>query len=188
MTKPFVGKEHKELNIGRDEDKIEIDDSLVDKREKYVFGRPTLYRPEFCAQLIEWMSKGNSFWTFASKVRTTMTSIDNWCKQYPDFLEAKRIGQALEYEWYEKVMRKMIMTNEGNSKLLMYAQMNKFPRFYKDRSNQAQNNQNLQINSNNVTSTETDIKCLVNSLDKDQMHEMLTALLEKNKEIENGDE
>lgn len=58
-------------------------------------GRPTKYKPEYCEQLIEHMAAGNSFWSFAGKVRVSFETLDNWTKQNEDFMEAKKVGLGL---------------------------------------------------------------------------------------------
>lgn len=57
-------------------------------------GRPTKYKPEYCQQLIDWMSKGNSFWSFAADVDVCFDTLSEWVRQYPEFSEAKRTGYS----------------------------------------------------------------------------------------------
>lgn len=57
-------------------------------------GRPTLYKPEYCQQVIDHMAKGHSFWSFAAEIDVCMDTLSEWCKVHPDFSEAKRVGQA----------------------------------------------------------------------------------------------
>ena len=55
-------------------------------------GRPTLYRPEYCEQLIEHMGTGLSYEAFAGKLGVSKQTIYDWEKANPDFLDAKNIA------------------------------------------------------------------------------------------------
>lgn len=57
-------------------------------------GRPSEYKPEYCEAVIKHMSEGNSFWSFAADCDVSMETLSNWTQQYPEFLEAKKIGYA----------------------------------------------------------------------------------------------
>jgi hypothetical protein len=56
-------------------------------------GRPTDYKPEYCEQLIEHMKQLHSFESFAADVNTTRATLYNWCKDYPEFLDARKRGR-----------------------------------------------------------------------------------------------
>lgn len=66
-------------------------------------GRPPLYKPEYCQLLIEHMSSGLSFESFAGVVRACRATIYGWCDTYPDFLDAKKQGFALMHLHDEKL-------------------------------------------------------------------------------------
>lgn len=57
-------------------------------------GRPSKYKPEYCDQLIEHMSEGFSYETFAAKVNVNRDTIYQWEKDHQDFSDAKK--QAVE--------------------------------------------------------------------------------------------
>lgn len=61
---------------------------------KSPFGRPTKYKPEYCQMLIDHMSKGLSYESFAADLDLTRECLYKWEKRYPDFLHAKKKGQA----------------------------------------------------------------------------------------------
>ena len=66
-------------------------------------GRPTPYDPSFCKRLIEWMSHGMSFESFAGEVSVGRATVHNWARAHPEFLEAKAIGQAKCLVFWEKL-------------------------------------------------------------------------------------
>ena len=66
-------------------------------------GRPTKYKPEYCQLLIEHMSSGLSYQSFAGKVSVSIETIYDWLKAHPEFLDAKKIGTVKMLEFYESV-------------------------------------------------------------------------------------
>ncbi len=55
-------------------------------------GRPTLYREEFCDELIEHMTQGLSFESFAGRIGTCRSILYDWVRDYPEFSDAKKKG------------------------------------------------------------------------------------------------
>ena len=53
-------------------------------------GQPTKYKPEYCEMLIEHMSKGFSYETFAAVVNVDRDTIYNWEKLFVQFSDAKK--------------------------------------------------------------------------------------------------
>jgi hypothetical protein len=63
-------------------------------------GRPTDYKPEYCDMLIEHMSKGFSYESFAGLIGTCKQTIYTWEKANPEFLDAKnRAFSACNLFW-----------------------------------------------------------------------------------------
>lgn len=65
-------------------------------------GRPTLYKPEYCEQLIHHMSQGLSFESFAGVLGVTRATVYNWAKENHEFLDAKNMGMEKCRLFYEK--------------------------------------------------------------------------------------
>ena len=65
-------------------------------------GRPTDYRPEYCQMLMDHMSKGLSFESFAGVLVTTKATLYNWTELFPEFLYSKQIGTELNRLFYEQ--------------------------------------------------------------------------------------
>lgn len=118
------------------------------KPEGYVFGRPTLYRHEFCEMLVKHMAEGLSFKSFAAVINTTDSTLENWVYDYPDFFAAKQLGRQYELLVWEKIVRQCASTGKGNATAIIWATKNKFPEYYKER-NEAQQI-NVQANVNNI--------------------------------------
>jgi hypothetical protein len=64
------------------------------KPEGYVFGRPTLYKPEYCQRAVEIMGKGYSVTALAGFLGVAKDAIYNWIRAHPDFDAAITAGRA----------------------------------------------------------------------------------------------
>ena len=65
-------------------------------------GRPPDYKPEYCEQLIKHMQDGFSYESFAASIGTHRSTLYNWEKQYPEFLDTKKIAMEMCQFWWEK--------------------------------------------------------------------------------------
>lgn len=72
---------------------------------KKKMGRPTKYRPEFCELLIQHMSKGLSFESFAGhpSVRVARSNIYEWRDKHPNFQDAFKKGSAASDYYLENM-------------------------------------------------------------------------------------
>lgn len=66
-------------------------------------GRPPKYKKAFCEQLIDHMSKGLSYESFAATLRVTRDCLYKWEKRHPDFFYAKKVGAELKLLFFEKM-------------------------------------------------------------------------------------
>jgi hypothetical protein len=69
--------------------------------KKHPGGRPTLYKPEYCARVEEEMAKGFSLTAIAGTIGVCRATINVWKAEYPEFLEAVNRAMAkrlLEWE------------------------------------------------------------------------------------------
>lgn len=92
-------------------------------------GRPTLYLPEYCQLLIDHMSVGHSFASFAAIVDASTQTIYDWCKQHTEFLEAKKKATAKCRLYWEKMgnenaISTTIVERDGNTSRSEQRQLN----------------------------------------------------------------
>lgn len=73
------------------------------KPEGYVFGRPTLYKPEYCEMLIKYGERGNYEAQFCADLGISLQCFNEWVHKYPDFGEAKRSFDAKIQAFMEKL-------------------------------------------------------------------------------------
>jgi hypothetical protein len=64
------------------------------KKPEVKMGRPTLYRPEYCGQVLELMSKGKSLTGTAGAMGFWPDLFYEWAKKHADFAEALKAGRA----------------------------------------------------------------------------------------------
>jgi len=82
---------------------------------KHPGGRPTLYKPEYCQTLIDHMSNGLSYESFAGVVGTAKQTIYDWEKAHPEFLDAKQRAFALsQVFWEQKGIDGLFSTSESD--------------------------------------------------------------------------
>lgn len=66
--------------------------------------RPSKYRAEFCEALIQHMSQGLSFNTFAGTIGVTRETLYYWINEYEQFAHAKDIAFASRARFFEQKM------------------------------------------------------------------------------------
>jgi len=67
------------------------------------YGRPTKYKKKYCKMLIEHMSKGLSFASFAADVEVNEDTLYEWSKRHPSFSEAKSHGRMRSMKFWEEL-------------------------------------------------------------------------------------
>ena len=72
------------------------------KTEARPVGRPTVYDDSYPQKLIEHMAAGFSYESFAGVIGTFRTTLYNWEKIYPEFLDAKKEGSDRNLLFWEK--------------------------------------------------------------------------------------
>jgi hypothetical protein len=80
------------------------------KPEGYVFGRPSLYRPEYCQRAIDYMGQGFSLTALAGHLGMSKDAIYDWINLYPDFRHAVNMGRAARVAALEA---KLLATSQG---------------------------------------------------------------------------
>ncbi|MEI6807058.1 MAG: hypothetical protein WCK49_11255, partial [Myxococcaceae bacterium] len=137
-----------------------------------------LQEKEYCEKLVEWMKKGNSFYTFGTQCDPPVCwdTVREWANTHPDFSVAKKIGRTYEMKWWDDCQRKLSATGEGNATAIIWAQKNKFPAHYKERAPKGQ--QQIQLNAN------MDVKQLIATMPPEQLAALVCAIEEKTKYLE----
>ena len=66
----------------------------VATRRKRPEGRPTLFKSEYCAQVVDFCSQGYSLTAFAGHLRVCRDSITEWQNRYPEFASSVKKAKA----------------------------------------------------------------------------------------------
>jgi hypothetical protein len=70
--------------------------------KKNPVGSPTQYKQEYCQQLIDFMSQGYSFRSFASDIPgVNSNTMHSWASKIPEFAEAKIKAQDNYFKYWE---------------------------------------------------------------------------------------
>ena len=76
-------------------------------------GRPTDYRPEYCADVIEFGSQGKSLTWMAATLGIAKATLQNWEKEHPEFLVAMTQARALSQQWWEDAGQQNMLMAPG---------------------------------------------------------------------------
>jgi hypothetical protein len=71
-------------------------------------GRPSKYEERFCEMLIDHMTEGFTFESFAGRIGVNRDTIYEWAKVHEAFSDAKKDGRAAQQFFDEKEMAKII--------------------------------------------------------------------------------
>ena len=103
------------------------------KPEGYVFGRPTLYRPEYCQRAIDYMGQGYSVTALAGELQIAKETIYLWIREHADFMHAINRGRAARVAALEA---KLLTTPQGvGVTAAIFALKNADPDEWQDRYN-----------------------------------------------------
>lgn len=109
-------------------------------------GRPTKYNPDFCDKLIDWMSEGMSFKSFAGEVDVCFDTLYEWEKQHPEFSDSKKRATAKCLVTWERIG----LTGEMPTGTYCFNMKNRFPEDWKDRQEISQQTSH-KVDSESVT-------------------------------------
>jgi len=65
-------------------------------------GRPTKFEQDYCQLCIDTMATGLSLTAFAGEIGVARSTINNWMAEFPEFLEAVKVGQAKRVQYLER--------------------------------------------------------------------------------------
>lgn len=97
-------------------------------------GQPTLYRDEYCKQVIEHMAKGFSFESFAGVIGVCKQTLYNWIDANKEFLDAKKRGFEQSRLFWEGMGINIAQEGTGNSTAFIFNMKNRFPEDWRDKT------------------------------------------------------
>ena len=81
-------------------------------------GRPTLYRPELCDQIIAAMGEGLSVEAAAAKVGISVRSLYYWQEEHPEFMQSIQEGRIRALLWWEQRALEMAQGKPGSAQIV----------------------------------------------------------------------
>ncbi len=98
-------------------------------------GRPSKYKPEYCQSLIEHMSEGLSFESYAGLCDCSIDTLYEWAKVQSEFSEAKRIGASKSMLFWERLGLDGArgIHDKFNASTWIYTMKCRFPRHWSDK-------------------------------------------------------
>ena len=99
-------------------------------------GRPNQYRPEYCQKAREYMADGYSTKAFAGSIGVSLQTVYNWMDAHPEFFDAVKAGQAAGAAWWERTLRQVAATGDGNASAAIFGVKNRSQEEWKDKVEQ----------------------------------------------------
>lgn len=89
-------------------------------------GRPTIYRPELCEEVIPLLKQGMSIEEIGLELDVGYSTIYKWMDLYPEFREAIKKGREFSHGWWLKAGRENLAGKDFNSGLWFMNMKNRF--------------------------------------------------------------
>jgi hypothetical protein len=96
-------------------------------------GRPTDYRPEYCAKVIELGRLGKSKAQIAAALDVSRQTMLNWTNTHAEFLDAVKRAEELALGWWEDAGQAGLTSKGFNATAFIFQMKNRFREDYRDR-------------------------------------------------------
>ena len=90
---------------------------MTDTTEKRPVGRPTLYDPKYCEEVIALGKIGKSTEAIGAILGVGTKTLYNWRDQNPEFLHALELAKEFELQWWEDIAQTHMVENKESDKL-----------------------------------------------------------------------
>lgn len=100
-------------------------------------GRPSLYDPAYCEQVIEWGKLGKSKAWMCANLNIVRQTLDNWAAEHPEFLDAITKGLLHSQAWWEDKGQDNVLTSGGvslNGPVYSRSMAARFPEDWREKS------------------------------------------------------
>ncbi|CAB4121630.1 Resolvase, HTH domain containing protein [uncultured Caudovirales phage] len=104
--------------------------------EKRPVGRPSLYDPSFCDEVVELGRKGKSVEQIASILNVSLRTMYSWRDAHEEFLHALDDAKQYEQYWWEEQAQAYLVENKDsdkiNTSLWSRSMAARFPKKYRE--------------------------------------------------------
>jgi len=90
---------------------------MTDTTEKRPVGRPSLYKPEYCEEVIALGKLGKSVEAIGAILGVGTKTLYNWRDQNEDFLHALDMAKEFELQWWEDIAQTHMIENKESDKI-----------------------------------------------------------------------
>lgn len=98
-------------------------------------GRPSLYREEYCARVVELGAQGKSKAQIGAAFGVSRETLNNWANEHPLFFDALKRAQDLAMSWWEDQAQEGIWAGKNfNANAWSRSMAARFPADYRDNS------------------------------------------------------
>jgi hypothetical protein len=109
---------------------------MTDTTEKRPVGRPSLYKPEYCEEVIALGRIGKSIEQIAANLNVSLRVLYDWRDKHPEFLHALEDCKTYEQAWWEEQAAAYMVENKEsdrlNATLWSRSMAARFPKKYRE--------------------------------------------------------
>ena len=97
-------------------------------------GRPSLYRPEYCAKLLELGAEGMSVAEMAAEIGVCRNTLETeWPQKHEEFLQAFTRARDLSQAWWESMGRTNLLADKFQAQLYSRSMAARFPNDWREK-------------------------------------------------------
>ena len=85
--------------------------------EKRPVGRPSLYDPKYCEEVIELGKIGKSSEAIGAMLGVGTATLYRWRDEFPEFREALELAKEFELHWWEDIAQTHMIENKESDKI-----------------------------------------------------------------------
>ena len=109
---------------------------MTDTTEKRPVGRPSLYDPKYCEEVIAYGKLGKSIEQIASILNVSLRTMYSWRDSHEEFLHALEDAKTYEQAWWEEQAAAYMVENKEsdrlNATLWSRSMAARFPKKYRE--------------------------------------------------------
>jgi transposase len=113
---------------------------MTDTAEKRPVGRPSLYNPAYCEQVIELGKLGKSTEAIGAILGLGTATLYRWRDENPEFREALELAKEFELQWWEDIAQLHMIENKEsdriNASIWSRSMAARFPKKYREQVKQ----------------------------------------------------
>jgi len=113
---------------------------MSDTAEKRPVGRPSLYNPAYCEQVIEQGKLGKSTEAIGAILGVGTATLYRWRDENPEFREALDLAKEFELQWWEDIAQLHMIENKEsdriNASIWSRSMAARFPKKYREQVKQ----------------------------------------------------